>query len=92
MLEVCERDGIGFIPWFPLEAGKLAEPGGTVDGVAGAPRRDAEPGRARMAAAALAVMLPIPGTGSVEHLEENLAATSLRLAASSVAELDYALG
>ena len=50
VLDVCERDGIGFIPWFPLEAGDLAKPGGVVDEIA--ERHDAtpEPGRARMAA------------------------------------------
>lgn len=92
VLDVCDRDGIGFIPWFPLEAGKLAEPGGVVDGVA-------ERHGATTSQVALAwllqrspVVLPIPGTGSVEHLEENVAATGLRLADSAVAELDYAAG
>jgi len=92
VLEVCERERIGFIPWFPLEAGKLSEPGGIVDGVA-------ERHGATTAQVALAwllqrspVVLPIPGTGSVEHLEENLAAAELRLADSAVAELDYAAG
>ena len=92
VLEVCERDHIGFIPWFPLEAGKLSEPGGIVDGVA-------ERHGATTSQVALAwllqrspVVLPIPGTGSVEHLEENVAAAQLRLADSAVAELDYAAG
>ncbi len=92
VLDVCERDNIGFIPWFPLEAGKLSEPGGIVDGVA-------ERHGATTSQVALAwllqrspVVLPIPGTGSVEHLEENVAAAQLRLADSAVAELDYAAG
>ena len=92
VLDVCDRDHIGFIPWFPLEAGKLSEPGGIVDGVA-------ERHGATTSQVALAwllqrspVVLPIPGTGSVEHLEENVAAAQLRLADSAVAELDYAAG
>ncbi len=92
VLEVCERDGIGFIPWFPLEAGKLSEPGGIVDGVA-------ERHGATTSQVALAwllqrspVVLPIPGTGSIEHLEENVAAARLRLSDQAVAELDYAAG
>jgi pyridoxine 4-dehydrogenase len=92
VLDVCDRDGIGFIPWFPLEAGKLAEPGGIVDGVA-------ERHGATTSQVALAwllqrspVVLPIPGTASIEHLEENVAATRLHLSAQAVAELDYAAG
>ncbi len=89
VLDVCDREAIGFIPWFPLEAGRLAEPGGIVDGVA-------ERHGATTSQVALAwllqrspVVLPIPGTGSIEHLEENVAATRLRLADRAVAELDY---
>ena len=92
VLDVCDRDAIGFIPWFPLEAGRLAEPGGIVDGVA-------ERHGATTSQVALAwllqrspVVLPIPGTGSIEHLEENVAATHLRLADRAVAELDYSAG
>lgn len=92
VLDVCDRDGIGFIPWFPLEAGKLAEPGGIVDGVA-------ERHGATTSQVALAwllqrspVVLPIPGTGSVEHLEENVGAAQLRLADRAVTELDDAGG
>jgi pyridoxine 4-dehydrogenase len=90
VLEVCERDGLGFFPWFPLEAGKLAEPGGVVDGVA---ERHGV-GTSQVALAWLLqrsrVMLPIPGTGSVEHLEDNLVAAHLVLAASALDELDDA--
>lgn len=92
VLDICDRDGIGFIPWFPLEAGRLAEPGGIVDGVA-------ERHGATTSQVALAwllqrspVVLPIPGTGSIEHLEENVAAARLRLADRAVAELDYSAG
>jgi pyridoxine 4-dehydrogenase len=79
VLQVCERDGIGFIPWFPLAAGKLADPGGPVAKIA--ERHDATPGQVALAwlLGYSRVMLPIPGTGSVAHLEENVAAASLRL-------------
>ncbi len=92
VLDVCERDGLGFFPWFPLEAGKLAEPGGIVDGVA--ERHGATTAQVALAwlLAHSPVMLPIPGTGSVEHLEENLAAALLQLSDQAVAELNYAAG
>jgi aryl-alcohol dehydrogenase-like predicted oxidoreductase len=79
LLAVCERDGLGFFPWFPLAAGDLAEPGGVVTEIAAA--HDATPGQVALAwlLAHSPVTLPIPGTGSVEHLEENLAAADLRL-------------
>ncbi len=79
VLEVCAADGIGFIPWFPLATGRLARPGGPLDEVAGA--HDASPGQVALAwlLARADVMLPIPGTSSVGHLEENVAAVDLRL-------------
>src|SRR4051812_37904662 len=87
VLEECERASIGFIPWFPLAAGDLAEPGGPVDEIARA--HDAEPGQVALAwlLARSPVMLPIPGTGSVEHLEENVAAAELRLSDEEIARL-----
>jgi pyridoxine 4-dehydrogenase len=79
VLEVCAAEGIGFIPWFPLATGRLARPGGPLDEVAGA--HDASPGQVALAwlLARADVMLPIPGTSSVGHLEENVAAADLRL-------------
>ncbi len=79
VLEACEEAGIGFIPWFPLATGSLAEPGGALDEVAHA--HDATPGQVALAwlLARSKVMLPIPGTSSVEHLEENMAAEELTL-------------
>ena len=78
-LEACEAAGIGFIPWFPLNTGALASPGGVLDEVAGA--LSATP--AQVALAWLLersdVMLPIPGTSSVAHLEENCAAGDVTL-------------
>ena len=79
VLEVCERDGLGFIPWFPLNTGGLAKPGGPLDEAA--KRHDAAPSQLALAwlLARSPVMLPIPGTGSVSHLEENVGAAALEL-------------
>jgi pyridoxine 4-dehydrogenase len=79
VLDACDRDGLGFIPWYPLATGDLARPGGPLDELARA--RDATPGQLALAwlLARSPVMLPIPGTGSVEHLEENVAAADLEL-------------
>ena len=92
VLDHCDAEGIGFIPWFPLSAGKLAEPGGVVAEVAA--RHDATPGQVALAwlLQRSPVVLPIPGTGSVEHLEENVAAADLRLTAGDVEQLDRAAG
>jgi len=79
VLDYCEREGIGFIPWFPVAAGALAREGGILDETAAA--HDAT--HAQLALAWLLrrspVVLPIPGTGSVEHLEENCAAAQVEL-------------
>jgi pyridoxine 4-dehydrogenase len=79
VLDACEQLGIGFIPWFPLATGDLARPGGPLDELARA--HDATPSQLALAwlLARSPVMLPIPGTASVEHLEENVAAAELRL-------------
>ena len=79
VLEACEELGIGFIPWFPLATGDLANPGGPLDEIARA--HDATPGQVALAwlLARSRVILPIPGTSSVAHLEENVAARDLRL-------------
>jgi pyridoxine 4-dehydrogenase len=85
VLEHCEANGIGFIPWFPLAAGDLAEPGGPL--ATAAERHGVRPGAVALAwlLARSPVMLPIPGTGKVAHLEENMAADDLQL---DPAELD----
>jgi pyridoxine 4-dehydrogenase len=79
VLDFCEVNNIGFIPWFPVAAGDLAKPGGILDQAA--KRQDAT--IAQLALAWLLkrspVMLPIPGTSSVAHLEENVAAANVRL-------------
>jgi pyridoxine 4-dehydrogenase len=84
VVEACEREGIGFIPWFPLATGDLARPGGPLDEVARA--HDATPGQIALAwlLARSPVMLPIPGTSSIEHLEENVAAADVRLSGGEV--------
>lgn len=90
VLEYCEEQGIGFIPWFPLAAGKLAEPGGPVADIAQA--HGATTGQVALAwlLQRSPVMLPIPGTGSVEHLEENVAAANLTLSDEEMERLSQA--
>jgi pyridoxine 4-dehydrogenase len=90
VLEVCESLGIGFIPWFPLAIGRLAESGGPLDRIARA--HDATPAQIALAwlLARSPVMLPIPGTSSIEHLEEDVAATRIELSRSEVEELGSA--
>jgi aryl-alcohol dehydrogenase-like predicted oxidoreductase len=85
-LEACERDGLAFIPWFPLASGGI-EAGGAINRIAEA--HEATPFQVALAwlLARSPVMLPIPGTSSVEHLEENVAAASLRLTEDEVSEL-----
>ena len=92
VLEECEAAGIGFIPYFPLAAGRLAEPGGPVADAAA--RHDATPGQVALAwlLARSPVILPIPGTSSVKHLEENVAARELSLDADEVAAIGAAAG
>ena len=79
VLETCEQRGIGFIPYFPLAMGSLAESGSAV--TEAAHRHDAAPGQVALAwlLHRSPVMLPIPGTSSVDHLEENVAAALLDL-------------
>ena len=87
VLDFCEREGIGFIPWFPLATGDLARPGGPLDEIA--TRYGASAGQVALAWLLWRspVMLPIPGTSSVEHLVENVAAASLELDEEEFAEL-----
>ncbi len=84
VLDACSEAGIGFIPWFPLATGDLARPGGPLDDVARS--HDATPGQVALAwlLGRSEVMLPIPGTGSVAHLEENVAAAELELGADEL--------
>jgi aryl-alcohol dehydrogenase-like predicted oxidoreductase len=79
VLEYAEANGIGFIPWFPVAVGTLARPGGPLDDIA----KETGATPAQLALAWLLrrspVMLPIPGTGSPEHLAENMAAAEVEL-------------
>jgi pyridoxine 4-dehydrogenase len=90
VLDACEQAGIGFVPWAPLDAGAL-DPTGPVPAIAR--DHDATPMQVAMAwlLHTSPVMLPIPGTSSLDHLEENVAAAELALDADEVAALD-ALG
>ena len=92
MLEYCEKNNLAFIPWFPVASGKLAQPGGKLDELA---KRH----RATVAQISLAwllhrspVMLPIPGTSSVAHLEENMKAGAIELSDSEMKEIESAVG
>jgi aryl-alcohol dehydrogenase-like predicted oxidoreductase len=88
VLQACEADGVAFIPWFPLKTGQLANSGGVVAEVAEA--HDATPAQVGLAwlLAHSQAMLPIPGTSSVSHLEENVAAAQLRLSDDEITRLD----
>ena len=87
MLDECERQGIAFLPWYPLAAGDLAQPGGALGRVASA--RGATPAQVALAwlLARSPVVCPIPGTASLRHLEENVAAAELELTAEELAAL-----
>ncbi|GEN05906.1 Predicted oxidoreductase [Myxococcus fulvus] len=88
VLAYCEKEQLGFIPWFPLATGGLAKPGGALD--AAARKHQASPAQIALAwlLARSPVMLPIPGTSSVKHLEENLAGAELSLGKDELAAVD----
>ncbi len=87
MLEACERDGIAFLPWFPLDAGELAKAGGPVEEIARA--HGATPAQVALAwlLQRSPVTIPIPGTSSLDHLEENLGARELTLSDGELSRL-----
>jgi pyridoxine 4-dehydrogenase len=89
MLDRCESESIAFLPWAPIEAGRI-DRDSPVTRVAAA--HEATPHQVALAwlLARSPVVIPIPGTGSVAHLEENLGAATLRLTPSEVAELNAA--
>jgi aryl-alcohol dehydrogenase-like predicted oxidoreductase len=88
LVDVCNTEGIGFIPWFPLATGNLAKEGGKLDTIA--KNHGAVP--AQIALAWLLhrahVMLPIPGTSSVAHLEENMRGALIKLTQDEFAALN----
>lgn len=90
VLDYCEREGIGFIPWFPLAAGDLAKPGSVLGEIA--QKHGAAPSQIALAwvLKRSPVMLPIPGTSKVRHLEENVAAAEIALSDEDFAALDRA--
>ncbi len=79
VLDHCEKNAIGFIPWAPLDAGASARPGSALDAIAH--NHKASPGQIALAwlLKRSPVMLPIPGTGKVAHLEENVGAAAIKL-------------
>jgi aryl-alcohol dehydrogenase-like predicted oxidoreductase len=88
VLQYCEKNNIAFIPWFPVAAGKLTQPGGSLD-------KAATQHGATLSQLSIAwllhhspVILPIPGTSSIQHLEENLKAADLELSASDWAAIE----
>jgi pyridoxine 4-dehydrogenase len=88
VLDYCEKHDIGFIPWYPLASGSLAKPGSSLDAIA-------KSHDVAIGAIALAwllkrsrVMLPIPGTGNVDHLVENVAGAHVKLSDAEFAEMD----
>ena len=90
VLEYCDKHNIGFIPWFPVAAGKLAQPGGKLD--TAAKRHGATVSQLSLAwlLHRSPVMLPIPGTSSVEHLEENVKSADVTLSDSEWKEMEDA--
>jgi aryl-alcohol dehydrogenase-like predicted oxidoreductase len=90
VLDYCEKHNIGFIPWFPLAAGELSKEGSVLDGVA--KKHKATPSQVALAwvLKRSKVMLPIPGTSKVKHLEENVGAAEIVLSDEEFATLDKA--
>ncbi|HEY0093542.1 MAG TPA: aldo/keto reductase [Archangium sp.] len=88
VLDHCEKNGIGFIPWYPLAGGPLAKEGGLLDTLA--KKLGATPSQVALAwvLKRSPVMLPIPGTGKVKHLEENTAAAHVKLSDEDFRALD----
>jgi pyridoxine 4-dehydrogenase len=92
VLDYCEEHGLAFIPWYPVAAGKLAQPGGKLDTIA-------KQHGATVAQLSIAwllyrspVTLPIPGTSSVEHLEENMKSDAISLSDAELKEIETAVG
>jgi pyridoxine 4-dehydrogenase len=88
VLEECEREGLGFLPWFPIATGELAKPGGPLDELS--EETGATPAQLalRWLLDVSPVVLPIPGTKTLEHLEDNVAAAGVTLTDDQRAALD----
>jgi pyridoxine 4-dehydrogenase len=92
VLDVCERRGIAFIPWFPIASGDLARPGGALGEIA--EQHGATPAQVSIAwlLHRSPVMVPIPGTSPVVHLEENVASRDLELSDDDLKRIEGAVG
>jgi pyridoxine 4-dehydrogenase len=90
VLEYCEKEGLAFIPWYPVAAGKLTRPGGKLDTIA--KRHGATVAQLSIAWLLYRspVMLPIPGTSSVAHLEENVKSAEIILSDDELKEIEDA--
>ncbi len=90
MIDVCARQGIGFIPWSPLTTGKLSQPGGVVDEIA--KRHQAQPNQIAIAwlLHRSSTILPIPGTSTVKHLEDNALGATIKLSEEEFSRIDLA--
>jgi pyridoxine 4-dehydrogenase len=90
LVNACESRGVAFLPYFPLATGDLAKPGGPLDEIT--KKRDATAGQIALAwlLHRSPAIIPIPGTSSVDHLKENVAAASVSLSASDMRALDAA--
>jgi aryl-alcohol dehydrogenase-like predicted oxidoreductase len=88
VLDYCETHGVGFIPWFPLAAGDLAQPGTALDAIVR--KTGASPSQVALAwvLKRSPVMLPIPGTSKVAHLEDNVRAAAIELSDADFGALD----
>ncbi len=89
LVDLCEREGLAFLPWFPLGAGNL-EPGGAIERIAQAHGATRFQVALAWLLARSSTMLAIPGTSSIEHLEQNVAAAGLRLSEEEFSELSAA--
>ena len=92
LLDHCTAENIGFIPWFPLATGELAGPGSKLAAIA--EQKQASPSQLALAwlLAKSPVILPIPGTSSVDHLEDNMAAAGIELSEDDIDALTAAVG
>jgi pyridoxine 4-dehydrogenase len=91
VLDYCEQQSIGFIPWFPLASGQLTGPGTVLDGIAAAHKASAGQIALAWLLQRSKVMLPIPGTSKVKHLEENAAAAAISLTEAEFEALNKAV-
>jgi pyridoxine 4-dehydrogenase len=88
VVEYCTKHKLAFIPWFPMAAGKLAQPGGKLDSAARAHRATVSQLSLAWLLHHSPVMLPIPGTSSLDHIEENIAAADVKLSAAEWKEIE----